>query len=425
MAVATSGEFVQLGPGTASDRETYDILILDGTYKQSLTAARSLGQAGLRVALGESSSQYHPDRGAAAWRSRYCARAVVLPDYNSDQAAYVDAVVAFVREHRIKVVLPAGDANIVMLAPHRQRFADLHCTLAVASDSAFEIANDKVRTLEVADKLGIAYPKSIPVTGPADLRGVEAEFGYPFVLKPTISWTGEAADRVAPIEVVNDAEAEVATERYLATGCEVLAQQWVPGRREGVTLLIVDGEVLGICGAVAHRTVPPLGGISVMRESIAVPEDILDESISLAKTIGIEGPCEVEWRRDADGRPLLMEVNARLAGTLENANRSGVDFPLLVWQWATGQPIQPMLTYRVGVRTRWISGDLQWLRANIKNPGRPDTMSVPRAICTVLRDFFRTRHYDYLDRSDIWPALGELLPKRMLSKRRWPMAYKD
>lgn len=425
MAVATSGEFVQVGPGTASDRETYDILILDGTYKQSLTAARSLGRAGLRVALGESSSQYHPDRGAAAWRSRYCARAVVLPDYNRDQAAYIDAVVAFVREHRVRVVLPTGDANIVMLAPHRQRCADLHCTLAVASDSALEIANDKVRTLEVADKLGIAYPKSIPVTGLADLRGAEAEFGYPFVLKPTISWTGEAPDRVAPTEVVNEAEAMVATERYLATGCEVLAQQWVPGRREGVTLLMVDGEVLGICGAVAHRTVPPLGGISVMRESIAVPDDILDASICLATTIGLDGPCEVEWRRDADGYPLLMEVNARLAGTLENANRSGVDFPLLVWQWATGQPVQPMLTYRVGVRTRWISGDLQWLRANIEHPGRPDTMSVPRAFWTVLLDFFRTGHYDYLDCRDAWPALGELLPKRLLSAGRWPKAYKD
>lgn len=418
MAVVITGEFVRDSPGTARVRETYDILILDGTYKQSLTTARSLGQAGLRVALGESLSQYEPDRGPASWRSRYCTRAVMLPDYNSDQASYVDAVVEFVRDHRVRVVLPTGDANIVMLAPHRKRFADLGCTLAVAPDSAFEIANDKCRTLEVADKLGIAYPKSLQVTGLDDLRDVEAEFGYPFVLKPTISWTGEAHDRVSPIEVVNEAEALAATSRYLATGCEVLAQQWVPGRREGVTLLLIDGEVLGMCGAVAHRTVPPLGGISVMRESIAVPGDILDASISLAKTIGLEGPCEVEWRRDADGRPLLMEINARLAGTLENANRSGVDFPLLVWQWATGQPVRPALSYRTGVRTRWLGGELQWLKANINQPGRPDTMSVPRAIWTFFVEFFRTGHYDYLDHSDVWPALGALLPKRAVPKRR-------
>lgn len=418
MATAISGEFAQVDSGSVGEREVYDILILDGTYKQSLTAARSLGQAGLRVALGESTSQYNPGRGVASWRSRYCTRAVALPDYNKDQASYVDAIVAFVRDHRIKVVLPTGDASIVMLAPHRKRFADLGCMLAVASDAAFEIANDKVRTLEIADKLGIAYPKSIPVTGAADLPAVEAEFGYPFVLKPTVSWTGESQDRVSPIEVVNEVEALAATTRYLATGCEVLAQQWLPGRREGVTLLLVDGEVLGMCGAVAHRTVPPLGGVSVMRESIVVPADILDASVNLARTIGLEGPCEVEWRRDAEGRPLLMEVNARLAGTLENANRSGVDFPLLVWQWATGQPVQPVLTYRTGVRTRYLNGEVEWLQANLRHPGRPDTLPAPRAIWTFLSEFVRTRHYDYLDRGDVWPALGEVLPASVTKRLR-------
>jgi predicted ATP-grasp superfamily ATP-dependent carboligase len=418
MATVISGEFAQVDPGSVGEREVYDILILDGTYKQSLTAARSLGQAGLRVALGESTSQYDPDRGVASWRSRYCARPVALPDYNSDQAAYADAIVAFVRDHRIKVVLPTGDASIVLLAPHRQRFTDLGCTLAVASDTAFEIANDKVRTLEIADKLGIAYPTSIPVTGAADLPAAAAEFGYPFVLKPTISWTGESQDRVSPIEVVNEAEALAATTRYLATGCEVLAQQWLPGRREGVTLLLVDGEVLGMCGAVAHRTVPPLGGVSVMRESIVVPEDILDASVNLARTIGLEGPCEVEWRRDAEGRPLLMEINARLAGTLENANRSGVDFPLLVWQWATGQPVAPVLTYRPGVRTRYLNGEVEWLQANLRHPGRPDTMPALRAIWTFLSEFARTRHYDYLDRGDVWPALGEVLPASVTKRLR-------
>jgi predicted ATP-grasp superfamily ATP-dependent carboligase len=418
MSVASPGEFVGAAAAEAAARDTYDILILDGTYKQSLTSARSLGQAGLRVALGESRSQYSPERGAASWRSRYCARAVDLPDYNSDQAAYVEAVLGFVLEHQVRVVLPSGDANIVMLSPHRGRFAELGCRLAVASDSALAIANDKVRTLELADRLGIAYPKSMPLTGPQDLPAVVAELGYPFVVKPTVSWTGESQDRVSPVEVVNEAEAVAALTRYLATGCAVLAQPWLPGRREGVTLLIVDGEVLGMCGAVAHRTVPPLGGVSVMRESIEVPADIREASIGLAKAMGLDGPCEVEWRRDAAGRPMLMEVNARLAGTLENANRSGVDFPLLVWQWATGQPVTSALTYRTGVRTRWLSGELHWLKANLQNPGRPDTMSAPKAIWTIAWEFLRTGHYDYCDRSDIWPALGEILPSGIVAKLR-------
>jgi predicted ATP-grasp superfamily ATP-dependent carboligase len=395
-------------PATRDEGERYDILILDGGSKQAVTSARSLGRAGLRVAVGESVGQFQFNLEPPAFRSRYCARAVALPDYIGDPAPYAEAIIGFVRDHGVRVVLPTGDMSIVELAPYRERFTVLGCTLAMASDEALKIANDKSLTLEVATRLDIAYPKSVQVAGVEDLRAAEAQFGYPFVLKPTMSWTGEAADRVFPVDVINEAEATEVTTRFLATGCGVLAQQWARGRREGVTLLMADGKVLGMCGAAAHRAVPLLGGVSVMRESIVVPADILDASVSLVRSIGLDGPSEVEWRRDADGRPLLMEVNARLAGTLENANKSGVDFPLLIWQWATGQQVHPVLTYRPGVRTRWLIGDLRWLWNNLKLAGRPDTVSAPRAMWTFLWEFARTRHYDYIDHHDIKPALTEL-----------------
>ena len=392
----------------AAESEQYDILILDGSHKHSLTSARSLARAGLRVAVGESVGQYAPDHEPPSFQSRSCARALVLPDYVSEPAAYVDAVLAFVREHRVRVVLPVGDANITLLAPHRERFAELGSFLAVASDAALEIANDKTRTLEVAAKLDIAYPKSVQVTAVEDLRTAEAQFGYPYVLKPTVSWTGAVANRMVPLEVMNEAEANEATTRFLATGCEVIAQQLATGRREGVSLFIVNGELLAYCGCAALRTTPPLGGVSVMRESIPVSEELLNAAVSLATTIGVEGPSEVEFRRDASGRPLLMEINARLAGTLENAIHSGVDFPLMIWQWGTGQPIEPVKSYRTGVRTRWLAGDMRWLWDGVMQAGRPDSVSPARGLWTFTSEFFRTRHYDFVDRRDMRPAWAEV-----------------
>jgi predicted ATP-grasp superfamily ATP-dependent carboligase len=406
MAGATPDPLMWSKPRTAAGPETYDVLILDALGKQTLTSARSLGRAGLRVAVGESVGRI----GIAppSCRSRYCTRAVPLPDYNNDRAAYVDAIVAFVRDHRVRVVLPTGDASITMLAPHRERFTELGCTLALASDAALEIASDKNRTLEVAAKLGIAYPKSVQVYDLEDLRAAEAEFGYPFVLKPTISWTGKAADRVFPVEVMNEAEASETTARFLATGCEVIAQQFACGRREGVTLFVANGEVLASCGALALRTTPSLGGVSVMRESITIPGEMLDAAVSLVTTIGLEGPCEVEFRRDASGRPLLMEVNPRLAGTLENANRAGVDFPLMTWLWATGQPIAPVWSYRIGVRTRWLGGDLRWLFENMRQTSGSDRVSTGRALWVFASEFARTRYYDFVDHRDMGPMRQEL-----------------
>src|ERR1700734_4199876 len=102
-------------PKIAAQSGQYDILILDASHKHSLTSARSLARAGLRVALGESAGQVRPHHEPPSFRSRYCARALVLPDYVSEPAAYVDAVLAFVRGHGVRVVLPVGDANITLL----------------------------------------------------------------------------------------------------------------------------------------------------------------------------------------------------------------------------------------------------------------------------------------------------------------------
>jgi predicted ATP-grasp superfamily ATP-dependent carboligase len=386
--------------------EHYDILILDAGWRIATTITRSLGRAGVRVALAESTTQYSAAHRPPAFSSRYCARTVDLPDYLTDPVPFIDAILAFVREHSVRVVLPTADSSIVLLAPHRERFAELGCTVMVAPDATLEIANDKTRTLEVADKLGIPYPKSVAVTSVEDVRTAEAQFGYPFVVKPTMSWTSQGAERVAPVEAMNEAEAMKAVDRFLATGCEVIVQQLATGRRESITLFIANGELLAYCGCTAHRTTPPLGGVSAMRESIPVSKELLDMSVNLATAIGMEGPCEVEYRQDAQGNSLLMEINPRLAGTLENAMHSGIDLPLMVWQWATGQPVQPVLSYRNGVRTRWLAGDMRWLWDSMVLQGRPDTVGRARSVGTFAWEFFRTSpsHYDFLDLRDMGPA---------------------
>jgi predicted ATP-grasp superfamily ATP-dependent carboligase len=392
----------------AQQSYSYDILILDAGYKQSLASARSLGRAGLRVAMGECFAECDPALPVLSFQSRYSSCNVHLPSYADDPDGFVAAIAEFVREHPTRVILPTGDGTISTLMPHRDRFAELGCTIAMAPNNVLEIALDKDLTLEVARKLGIPQPRTIRIDELGDLPGVLAEFAFPIVFKPTVSWSGHSDHRVQPMEVINRDEAIAVTAEMLAAGSSVLAQEWACGRREGVTLFLADGEVAAACAHAAYRTHPPLGGSSVMRESIPLLEDIYDPAVRLAKAIGIEGVCEVEFRRDAQGQPLLMEVNPRLAGTIENAVHSGVDFPLLIWQLATGQAITPVRGYRIGVRTHWLHGELRWLRENYRRPGRPDSIPRGRALWTIASELVRTRHYDCFDRRDPGPGLAEL-----------------
>ena len=218
----------------------YDVLILDASVKQSLAGVRSLGRAGLRVAAGDSVAQFDPAVPLPAFRSRYCQRSVTLPDLVTNTSAFVSAVIEFVRENSPRAVMPTGDITIGVLRPYRQQLAALGCFLALAPDQALEIANDKDRTLAMARELGILYPRSVNITDVADIDLAAAEFGYPFVLKPTISWDGRSEERLVPVDVTSRGEAAEFMTRILGAGSGLLAQEWVPGRREGVSLFVAE-----------------------------------------------------------------------------------------------------------------------------------------------------------------------------------------
>jgi predicted ATP-grasp superfamily ATP-dependent carboligase len=386
----------------------YDVLILDAASRQSLATARSLGRAGLRVALGECFAECDPALPVLAFRSRYSAHNLVLPSFATDAAGFADAVIEFVRVHPTTVVLPASDGTMTALMPRRKQLAALGCLLALPSNRALEVANNKDRTLAIAKSLGIDQPRSMLVSSRDDIPAMLAEFEFPCVLKPTTPWVRQSLVRLQAVEVISEAEAVRLIEAFLAAGSGVLAQEYASGRREGVTLFIVDGAVRASFAHLEHRTSPALGGASVLRESVPVPPDIYATSVDLVTALGLEGLCEVEYRRTAAGRPLLMEVNARLAGQIETALQSGVDFPLMVWQWATGLPVTSVDGYETGLRMRWLRGDMRWLRDNFRRVGRPASMSRTRALWTFVAEFIRTSHYDCLDWRDLRPVAAEL-----------------
>jgi predicted ATP-grasp superfamily ATP-dependent carboligase len=360
------------------------------------------------VAMGECFAECDPALPVLGFRSRYSARNVVLPSYAADLTAFAAAVTDFVRAHPTRVVLPASDGAIAALIPVREQLAELGCLLALGSNAALEVANDKDRTLETASKLGIDHPKTMRIESTDGLPALLADFTFPFVLKPTIGWAQRSAYRLQATEVINEAEATSVISTYLNAGAGVLAQEWAGGRREGVSLFITDDEVRAAFAHVEHRTSPALGGASVLRESVPMPADIYELSVRLASALGLQGFCEVEFRRDARNHPLLMEVNARLAGPVEIALLAGVDFPLMIWQWATGHPVAGTDCYRTGFRMRWLRGDMRWLRDNHRRAGRPDSMTRTRALWAFAWEFARTVHYDCFDRRDLRPMIAEL-----------------
>jgi predicted ATP-grasp superfamily ATP-dependent carboligase len=376
-------------------------IVLDGNLRAALVATRSLGRGGRTVGLFESEDSPRPVGFASRW-PQVCG---TLPSHRAGPATFVEALVSLLEERPANIVMAVSDATVAVLNGARERI-DPHARVALASSTAVDVAVDKVKTLAVAASVGVPVPRGVVVRESWEAKEAARLVGFPAVVKPTTSWSAES-QRLGRLEctvVLGHAELSRSVDAILRAGVPAIVQQWLSGRREAVHVMYADGGFSAAVGVATSRTYPALGGNSVLRETIPLPPDTTSATERLVCRLGLEGYSEVEFRRDAGGQPVLMEINPRLSASVEVAVRAGVDFPNLIYDWATGQGVRPVGGYRTGVRLRWLGGDIRWLRQAALAQGQPDVPPLRHAAAIFFSDFFRRSNYDYLDVSDVRPA---------------------
>lgn len=377
----------------------FDALVLNASLRQSLVVVRSLGQRGLQVAVAGA----HRDTPALA--SRWCRERVVFPPEEALDE-YLATLEAWLERARTRVLIASSDATIALLRAHRERL-ERQVRLALADERALAIAVDKEQTLAVARCLGCRVPREVVAREVGDVTEALREIGLPAVVKPSESWlwNGREGLRLGAELVRTPAEARHAVATVTQFGAAALFQEYLTGRREAVSLLYAAGEVYARFAQWARRTHPPLGGVSVVRQSIAIPPDIGCQAEALVREIDLEGYSEIEFRRDAGGVPYLMEINPRLSASVEVAVRAGVDFPSLLYQWASGGSIERVTDYRIGGWMRHLGGDIETTVEALRQRGRPGIASPLRALLDFGLSFLKPMAYDYLTWNDPLPAI--------------------
>ena len=117
----------------------------------------------------------------------------------------------------------------------------------------------------------------------------------------------------------------------------------------------------------------------------------------------------VEFRVRPDGAPVFMEVNGRFWNSLALSVYAGVDFPALMAALGEKGDVQPVTSYRPGVRCRWWMGDFRhlievWRGKPAEYPGAfPPRL---RALVQFLTPTAGTFH-DNFELSDPLPELGD------------------
>lgn len=412
--VATLRE--QGGDSGKNRSRRFDALVMDGKLRQSLVTMRSLGQRGKAVAGMELASLMAKSRHVPTFASRWCQQSYVAPAFEQDSQDFLAYLKQFLNDTGASVLIVSADGTLELLREHRAEIEALGTRLTLAKEAALSIAISKEQTLEIAGCLGVGVPKGVRVSSVAETAEAVREVGLPAVVKPDESWVwGEQQGvRLVSKLVTTMDEARLAVEELTQDGAGALFQQFLSGENEAVSFLYANGEIYARFVQWAKRTQPPLGGTSVFRQSIPVPVDIGAQAERLIREIDLDGYSEVEFRRDAAGKPYLMEINPRLSASVEVAVRAGVDFPYLLYQWASGERIDRVEGYQTGKWMRYLEGDFLTTLETFAQRGRPGVAPPSKAVLDFLAAFFIPSGYDYVDWRDlrpVWSATGEFMDR--------------
>lgn len=333
----------------------------DGNNRAALAITRSLGRAGHTVVVGDSRQS------GIAQASRYCAERVVYPDPAKHEADFVDALAGEVRRHEIDVVLPVSDVPTIILTERRDLFEPACAVLAPCATAVLRAA-DKGEMVRLAGQLGVPVPRTAFLERRSDLDALLPELEYPIVIKPhrsrvrtperwlftSVRYAMSARELVADVGRRHDAE------------FPLLLQEFVSGYGMGVFACWRGNAPVAWFSHRRLREKPPSGGVSVLSESIALSSAARGYTEALLAELGWCGVAMAEFKVGLDGTPRLMEINGRFWGSLQLAIDAGVDFPVLLLELASGRPMPPPPDYRVGVKSRWLWGDVDSLLIGLR-----------------------------------------------------------
>lgn len=364
------------------------VLVVDGQMGQTipaLGAVRSLALAG-RVSHVATSQQL-----SVAASSRHCAARVPIP-LGDDPLAYAAALNELAGCGEYDAVLLSSDAAILALGWSGAKLVDKSEVARRSAEVGFTTAGERTFA-----------------TG-AELVEKAASIDFPVAVKPVTKdgyRGGASGSRDNPPVFRADSARDLA---HLATYADaLLVQTWQTEVMHGVSGVFWEGRLRALIHQANPRTWPYECGMTSLSVSIEPRHEIEERLPALLE--GHNGIFNVQYIGDH-----LLDVNPRVYGTVLMAGLAGINLPDITARLTAGEDVAPHAPLRaqVGLRYRWLEGDLRSLVA----ARRASDLSW-RGLAEGMRPVLGTVHGD-ASLGDPMPSVARVrhLTSRRLARRR-------
>ena len=311
-----------------------DVILTYCWNRVGYTILRSLSEKGIKVWAADTSSKN------ICSMSKFCAGNFVYPDPFTEEEAFIQCLKDKVKELKPRVLLPTHDESVVIMR-HRNEFP---AELIIPYENEQLLLNlaNKAWATDKAASVGVPVP--MVYNSAEDIKQ------YPVVFKTVM---GNSAKGV----YFPKTKEELLKLQNLHKDEETLLEEWIGGTDYSVDCVRWDGFWKS---SVYHALVTKTdgGGTTTQREIVSAPE-LEKYAKILLDSVDFHGVCGLDFRFDpSTGTIAFIEVNARFTGGLATPVAAGFDIPWVVYKLATEGKFDEPCDARLGVKTKWILGDI-------------------------------------------------------------------
>ena len=252
----------------------------------------------------------------------------------------------------IRLVMPLVTKELLPLSQNIDRFQEAGTIVMVSSSNAITIANNKANCYRFLEKAGIELPRFFIANNIEEFMHAAFELGHPqkqFVFKPSES-NGSRGVRIV-CDSLDESDQLFHQKPYnlnisYAHALHILSSkpfpqlllsEFLPGDEYAVDCLANKGRMVLAVPRLRQKTI---NGISV-QGTFVHDEQVIDYCRRIIEAIGLHGNIGIQVRYSSEGRPLLLEINPRVQGTIVAAMGAGINLPLLAVKQELGLPVLP------------------------------------------------------------------------------------
>jgi predicted ATP-grasp superfamily ATP-dependent carboligase len=350
------------------------VLAIVGDTQVGLWVVRNLAMNGLTVHSIVKSKYGQPAH------SRYSSSAWVMesPTYSP---AFIDEIKELVKLLDAGSIMPVAEGYHNVLIDVRDQFEpDVH--LFSPPWKAFDKATDKDYMQDLCQKLGIPVAKGMRLDRFMSDKNA-LEFPLVFRTRRQNIQGGQAPWKAAYAE--NEAQLQAVYDQVCNFADNIIVQEYCPGAEDHVQVLMHNGEPFMVGDYIGEHHMPLAGGVTTQRISCR-HQPLIDNAVKLFKAIGYEGLGGVQYHYDPEtDKYIFLEINPRFIGGTPTLIMAGFNTSFLLWQSHFEPEKMQKTNYRLGLRSRILGGDANWMIGMIRGDQLPPGQTRLGKIETVLR----------------------------------------